>query len=42
MKKELIDYTFGIEITEESELRDNGRLEEAFTLLHNNHIKLGN
>ena len=39
-EKRIIDYTFGIEITEESELRDNGRLEEAFTLLHNNHIKL--
>ena len=36
----IIDNTFGIEITEECELKDNGHLEEVFTLLHDNHIQL--
>ena len=36
----IIKNTFGIEITEEAELKDNGHLGEVFTMLHDNSIKL--
>ncbi len=36
----IIENTFGIEITEESELKNNGNLEIVFNLLSQNHIKL--
>ena len=39
-ERNIIDNTFGIELTEECELKDQGHLSEAFAILRDNKIKL--